>query len=191
MNGSLKLDTISTKSNTSECSLACAQLPEGSIVSSNSDHCSRSNSSDSEISADMRPTTEVRSRPRKRIHRSAVKDSKHSPLSKEEGPYFEFEKAANGWDGYFDQSSDDELGANEKNCLSFETCRAIQRNSSSKTAADIAHSKERSKRHGRKSSKNILIADEASLDDILCEVQEGFSSAPPLAEEDEFDDFEV
>ncbi|VDM26407.1 unnamed protein product [Toxocara canis] len=121
------------------------------------------------------------------------------------GQYFEFEKVANGLDGYFDGSSEseDELGANEDNSFNFEMCRVRRtrrpRNSPLTSCADQKGmpAEEDIMRPQllpvEEMTRNEFIIDAETLDieDALCVVREGFSTAPPLAQEDDFDDFEI
>uniref|UniRef100_A0A8R1XX93 Uncharacterized protein n=1 Tax=Onchocerca volvulus TaxID=6282 RepID=A0A8R1XX93_ONCVO len=121
------------------------------------------------------------------------------PKTTTSGQYFEFEQIANGIDGYFDENSDTEdenFGDNEDDSFVFDICRVRRFRRSSKSPPEI-HS---CKRLGNGRTMHHIDTDEIckeveeeGLDpeDVLCTVREGYRKAPPLAQEDDFDDVDI
>ncbi|VDK46333.1 unnamed protein product [Anisakis simplex] len=118
------------------------------------------------------------------------------------GHYSEFENFANGIDEYTSQSDDDEIGANEarfdlrRNQYSSPNTSPSSLNNNN----EVVTSKMRQNRvdkgdeHQHATDKavvrNELMSDIETLDieDALCVVREGFGNAPPLANEENFED---
>ncbi|VIO87963.1 Uncharacterized protein BM_BM8565 [Brugia malayi] len=113
------------------------------------------------------------------------------------GQYFEFEQIANGVDGYFDENSDtddENFGDIEDNSFTFDMCRVRRFRRPSKSPPEIYPRK----RLGSGRTMQSIDADDIckeveGLDpeDVLCTVREDYTRAPPLAQEDDFDDVDV
>ncbi|KAK6111649.1 hypothetical protein QQG55_44475 [Brugia pahangi] len=113
------------------------------------------------------------------------------------GQYFEFEQIANGVDGYFDENSDtddENFGGIEDNSFTFDMCRVRRFRRPSKSPPEIYPRK----RLGSGRTMQNIDADDIckeveGLDpeDVLCTVREDYTRAPPLAQEDDFDDVDV
>ncbi|EFO19772.2 hypothetical protein LOAG_08720 [Loa loa] len=119
------------------------------------------------------------------------------PKTATSGQYFEFEQIANGIDGYFDENSDtddENFGGIEDDSFTFNMCRV--RRFRSKSPPEIYPRK----RLGNGRTMHRIDVDEIcreveeeGLDpeDVLCTIREGYTRAPPLAQEDDFDDVDV
>ncbi|KAL3983269.1 hypothetical protein ACH3XW_50495 [Acanthocheilonema viteae] len=118
------------------------------------------------------------------------------PKTTTNGQYFEFERIANGIDGYFDENSDtddENFGSNEDDSFTFDMCRVRRFRRSSKSPPEIySHKRLGNGRtmHRLDASEICKEVEEEGLDpeDVLCIVREGYIRAPPLAQEDDFED---
>ncbi|KAM3725057.1 DNA polymerase II subunit [Dirofilaria immitis] len=121
------------------------------------------------------------------------------PKTTNSGQYFEFEQIANGIDGYFDENSDtddENFGGNEDDSFIFNMCRIRRFQRSSKSPPEIHPCKRLGNgrtTHHIDTDEICKEVEEEGLDpeDVLCIVREGYIMAPPLAQEDDFDDVDV
>lgn len=111
------------------------------------------------------------------------------------GQYYEFERVANGADGYFEESSDvedDDFGEHEDNSFSFNMCQVRKPHQAGlNSLPDIVTSRKPSGldiiQHHEKDESLKGLEDGMDPEDLLCSVHECYSGAPPLAQEDDFD----
>ncbi|VDK82173.1 unnamed protein product [Litomosoides sigmodontis] len=118
------------------------------------------------------------------------------PKTTTNGQYFEFEQIANGIDGYFDKNSDtddENFGDNEDDSFTLDICSVRRLRRSSKSPPEISSRRRLGNArmtHRIDASEICKEVEEEGLDpeDVLCTVREDYTRAPPLAQEDDFDD---
>uniref|UniRef100_A0A915Q660 Uncharacterized protein n=1 Tax=Setaria digitata TaxID=48799 RepID=A0A915Q660_9BILA len=148
------------------------------------------NSSDNEFDAEaVRPRNEA-------ILSFADCELPEIPKTATSGQYFEFEQIANGVDGYFDGNSDtddESFGDNEDDSFTFNMCRIRRFRRSSESPPEICPRRRLENGITMQCTDADEIrkeVEEEGLDaeDVLCIVREDYTRAPPLAQEDDFDD---